>query len=277
LEDGNVRYLSIGEFAERTRLSPKALRLYDESGLLVPARVDDRSGYRYYGEEQIDRARLVASLRRLDVPLATVATIVDLSPVDAAAAIARWWETVEARTAERRELAAYLQASLRGEVHNVYDIQTRQMPARTVATINRRVDLAGIDAFFNESFGRLRGLGAGLEGIAGCPYLVFYGEVSEDSDGPVELARPVSDEAAAVIADEAGIDRIDEPAHDEVFIRLPARDMSWPAMQPAYEALGAWVATSGRSPSAHIRQVLIADQRTADPDTLVCDLSVPLG
>ncbi len=185
-----MRYLSIGEFAERTRLSPKALRLYDESGLLVPARVDDRSGYRYYGEDQVDRARLVASLRRLDVPLATVATIVDLSPADAAMAIAQWWDTVEARTAERRELAAYLQASLRGEVHNVYDIQTRQMPARTIATINRRVDLAGIDAFFHESFGRLRGLGPGIEGIAGCPYLVFYGEVSEDSDGPVELARP---------------------------------------------------------------------------------------
>ena len=39
--------MSIGEFAGRSRLSPKALRLYDELGLLPPAQVDDSSGYRF--------------------------------------------------------------------------------------------------------------------------------------------------------------------------------------------------------------------------------------
>jgi MerR family regulatory protein len=38
--------MSIGEFARRSRLSPKALRLYDGLGLLPPARVDELSGYR---------------------------------------------------------------------------------------------------------------------------------------------------------------------------------------------------------------------------------------
>jgi protein phosphatase len=41
-----VDLMSIGEFARRSRLSPKALRLYDELGLLPPARVDEDSGYR---------------------------------------------------------------------------------------------------------------------------------------------------------------------------------------------------------------------------------------
>jgi PPM family protein phosphatase len=41
-----VTYITIGEFAERTRLSPKALRLYDRLGLVVPAKVDPGSGYR---------------------------------------------------------------------------------------------------------------------------------------------------------------------------------------------------------------------------------------
>ena len=36
-----VGLISIGEFARRSRLSPKALRLYDGLGLLTPARVDD--------------------------------------------------------------------------------------------------------------------------------------------------------------------------------------------------------------------------------------------
>jgi DNA-binding transcriptional MerR regulator len=41
--------MSIGEFAGRSRLSAKALRLYDELRLLPPARVDPDSGHRWYG------------------------------------------------------------------------------------------------------------------------------------------------------------------------------------------------------------------------------------
>lgn len=37
-----------GEFARRSRLSPKALRLYDNRGLLTPRRVDELSIYRFY-------------------------------------------------------------------------------------------------------------------------------------------------------------------------------------------------------------------------------------
>ena len=59
--------VSIGEFARRSRLSVKALRLYDELGVLVPARVDEASGYRYYDVAQLEAARLVAMLRQLDV------------------------------------------------------------------------------------------------------------------------------------------------------------------------------------------------------------------
>ena len=64
--------MSIGEFARRSRLSAKALRLYDDLGLLPPARVDDCSGYRYYDDAQLETAQLIATLRHVGVPLATV-------------------------------------------------------------------------------------------------------------------------------------------------------------------------------------------------------------
>jgi len=60
--------ISIGEFARRSRLSVKALRLYDELGVLTPARIDGNSGYRYYDVTQLDDARLVAMLRQLEFP-----------------------------------------------------------------------------------------------------------------------------------------------------------------------------------------------------------------
>ena len=68
--------LTIGVFARRSRLSPKALRLYDRIGLLAPAHVDRDNGYRRYRESQLETARLIAMLRRLDMPLSTVAEIV---------------------------------------------------------------------------------------------------------------------------------------------------------------------------------------------------------
>ncbi len=64
--------ISIGEFARRSRLSVKALRLYDELGVLTPARVDRNSGYRYYDVVQLDDARIVAVLRQLDLPLLAI-------------------------------------------------------------------------------------------------------------------------------------------------------------------------------------------------------------
>jgi DNA-binding transcriptional MerR regulator len=76
--------VSIGEFSRLSRLSPKALRLYDELGLLVPAHVDAHTGYRWYAVTQLDQARLVASLRRAGVPLARIRQILALDRASAA-------------------------------------------------------------------------------------------------------------------------------------------------------------------------------------------------
>ena len=102
---GTVDELSIGEFARRSRLSPKALRLYDELGLLTPARVDESSGYRFYDAGQLERARLVATLRQLQMPLAEIKAILDLEPAAAARAIADYWAGVETEHSARRRLA----------------------------------------------------------------------------------------------------------------------------------------------------------------------------
>ena len=100
--------LNIGEFARASRLSAKALRLYDELGLLPPAQVDPATGYRYYALEQLERARLVLWLRQLGMPLARIRTVCDLAPAAASAEISRFWAEVEADTAARRELAGVL-------------------------------------------------------------------------------------------------------------------------------------------------------------------------
>jgi serine/threonine protein phosphatase PrpC/DNA-binding transcriptional MerR regulator len=103
-----VKLLTIGEFARAARLSPKALRLYDELGLLRPHRVDEWSGYRYYAPSQLERARLVAWLRRIGMPLARIAAVVEAPPAAAAAAVAEFLQVTEADFTERQRLAQFL-------------------------------------------------------------------------------------------------------------------------------------------------------------------------
>lgn len=91
--------MSIGEFARRSRLSAKALRLYDGLGLLAAARVDELSGYRYYKSTQLERASLLATLRQIGVPLATVKEIADLEPAEIAERVTAFWREADARRA----------------------------------------------------------------------------------------------------------------------------------------------------------------------------------
>ncbi|TQM58197.1 DNA polymerase III subunit beta family protein [Humibacillus xanthopallidus] len=71
------RLLTIGELARRSGLRASALRFYDREGVLVPASVDAVTGYRRYAAAQVRPARLLASLRRVGMPLAEVALVLD--------------------------------------------------------------------------------------------------------------------------------------------------------------------------------------------------------
>jgi DNA-binding transcriptional MerR regulator len=270
-----MAYVTIGEFSRRSRLSPKALRIYDELGLVVPAKVDAETGYRLYDEGQVERARLVGLLRRMEMPLSEIARVLSLEPEAATRALDEWWARETAALRDRGALVGYVRKRLGGGDRTMYDIQVRSIPERTVASMSRHVDRAAVDGFVAEAFKRLHGAGDWIEGIAGAPYLVFYGEVSADSDGPVEVCRPIASlrgRDGAVTEFECRV----EPQHDEVYVRLALKDLGWPAVLPVCDALERWVRENGRDPMGALREVFIADVRKAAPDALVCDLAVPL-
>lgn len=98
--------LSIGEFAGMTGLSVKALRHYDEKGVLIPSEVDETSGYRRYAEDQVRAGVVVRALRDADVPLMAVAGAV--AGGDARALLAAHRE--EVLTARAREDEAFAAA-----------------------------------------------------------------------------------------------------------------------------------------------------------------------
>ena len=71
-----------GQFSALTWLSPKALRLYQAQGLLEPAWIDPRSGYRYYSPAQISGAARIGLLRRAGISLGEIASYLDAPTTD---------------------------------------------------------------------------------------------------------------------------------------------------------------------------------------------------
>ncbi len=71
------QHISIGYFSSQTGLSVRALRLYDEVGLLKPAFVVEHNKYRYYQFEQIELAKQIKTYRENDLPLEQIKHILE--------------------------------------------------------------------------------------------------------------------------------------------------------------------------------------------------------
>ena len=245
--------IGIGEFARRSRLSLKALRLYDERGVLVPSRVDRASGYRYYDTAQLEKARLVVMLRQLQLPLAAIKELLACDPADAAARIAEHWRVAEAAHDARRELAGYLVTLLHGKRPVMYEVATREMPERSLLCLKRNADERGTWALGKEFIAILRERPLPkMEGREGAMFLIYWGEVNADSDGPVEMCKPVPEREARALAERyPELTLRTEPAHQEAFVALPADSVGIPAgsggsaaavhWQLAMESLQAWL------------------------------------
>ncbi|WP_237180210.1 MerR family transcriptional regulator [Rhodoplanes sp. Z2-YC6860] len=67
------RVLNPSEAARRLGVSTKALRLYEERGLIAPVRT--AAGWRAYGPEQMTRAAEIVALRKLGLSLAQIARV----------------------------------------------------------------------------------------------------------------------------------------------------------------------------------------------------------
>ena len=134
-------FLTIGVFARRSRLSMKALRLYDQLELLIPADVDPENGYRRYRESQLATARLIVMLRRLDMPLTQVADIISAPGPEAAERLAAYWTAFEQRVAGQRELVSHLRNKLSGceDTLGVPDVLMRDVPEQLVLVEQRHV------------------------------------------------------------------------------------------------------------------------------------------
>ena len=68
---------TIGEFSRITNLTVKTLRFYHERGLLTPASIDSKSGYRYYDNTNLETANIITTLRNFEFSLDEIELILN--------------------------------------------------------------------------------------------------------------------------------------------------------------------------------------------------------
>ncbi len=189
---GHDRLLPIGEFAAATQLTPKALRLYDDQGLLRPATIDASSGYRYYGAHQVANGRLIRALRDMSLSLTQVAQVVEAERGLRELLLREFLLEAESRLA--RERAAYQSALLMMNSRTVVPSE----PIEDITLMSQSVSVWEFSTdrrSFNERFlgseaEALRTLNAlGIQPSADTSCLLL--EPLTDEDARLELRVPI--------------------------------------------------------------------------------------
>ena len=280
MTESDADEVSTGEFARLSRLSPKALRLYDHAGVLEPVRMDPVTGARHYARGQLERAYLVSSLRQVGIPLTEIKTALSEEGDLGADRIAAFWAEAEAEHAARRRLVGSLIERLRGNesaTSMAYAVSTRSFPERSVLTQTRHLHVDEQTAVREEFVGNLRGAGIKpLPGATGAPFIIYYGDLSADSDGPIEWCWPVADDRAAELAARfPDLTLRTDPAHQEAFVHYGATTLLHAArIVLAAQSLLAWARDQDRQTVGPLRLIYLeADGEGSVPD---CDVAVPL-
>jgi DNA-binding transcriptional MerR regulator len=182
---GNDELLSIGRFAQLTGLTAKALRHYDELGLLRPDYVDDFTGYRWYSLEQARHAVAIRRLRSFELPLDEIAEVLlgDGALLRERLAVQR--ARLEGRAVVTERMIDELDRLLRGEDELVsarrVDYRVQDMPELVLATIHRPARLGELP--IPELIGETGKWAFGHDRVPGAPVAIC----PADDDGMVDL------------------------------------------------------------------------------------------
>ncbi|MHA4815153.1 MerR family transcriptional regulator [Streptomyces aculeolatus] len=250
---------TIGEFARHGRVSVRMLRHYDALGLLRPARVDARSGYRSYEAAQLARLNRIVALKDLGFTLDQVGSILDEQLT-----AGELRGMLRLRRAELETAAADAARRLAGVAARLRTIESEgRMPATDVVLKSvpavRVAELSGSAASFEPA-------------DVGPVIQPLYEEVCRRLDAAgVEPTGPgvawYEDAADGTVTVHAGLQVGvgPSPAYDFAVTDLPPLDTAattvhrgdMDAVLPAVQALAAWIDENGYRSTGYPRELYL--------------------
>lgn len=263
----------IGRFSRMTRLSIKALRLYNELGLLVPSWIDPSSGYRYYRAAQANRAEAIRILRGVDMPLDEIAEVLaEDDPEMISKRLAMHRERLEERLADQERMLRFLERLIeREEGIMPYDVTIKTVDAQPVASFVVHTDLTKIADDIAGGFATLMGaIGAASTQVVGAPFIVYHDVIDEQTHGNIELCAPVP---LGVHAPSNGVEWKEFPAGSvaSTMHRGPYSEIA-----PAYHTVSGWIQDHGHELTGPPREIYLNDPETVAPEDLLTEVQFPI-
>jgi DNA-binding transcriptional MerR regulator len=229
-----------------TRLSIKALRLYDELGILRPLHIDPQTGYRYYGIDQLSNARMIRNMRDMEMPLATIRRVLAVLPVSAAQVelLLREYLRMRERQLELiRGLVRLFSQQLKPEANTMsLEVTVKEIPVQQVLSITRHHKVDGLSKQIDHDIGALYSLAndCGARPV-GAPFGIYHGPVSEQEDGPVETCLVVDGNVE-------GRDKIEVrqlEGGQAASVTIHGEQCHYPELLAAYDAAADWIQKNG--------------------------------
>ena len=273
--DHGERMLRIGTFSTLSRISVRMLRYYQEHDVLVPARTDPFSGYRYYRAEQLVDAHLVVQLRDAGFPVASIAQLVVCAgPARVEAAIAaQRTELLRQQDALRGQLLALdrIGTTLRGHVTmtTMTDVTVTTLPRMEVAGLRRTIaEYHAEGLLWQEIMPLLEKSGARLPdgAIGGATY---YDADYREADVDVEVWLQVSEPFDATPPLECRT----LPAQRIVTATVRG---DYSQMPTATTAIGAYIAEHGLRTGPMFNIYRVSPAQSDDPNSWVTDVCFPI-
>ena len=233
-------YLSVGRFAQAAQLSRKALRLYDQLGILVPDYVDPESGYRYYSTTQFEKARFIRLLRAMEMPLANIHRVLAATTSDEALQlVVDCHRAFETKADQVRHASQKVLAYLRKENDTVsINVSAKSFPVRQAVSIKKNITVPAFHEFIPKVLTQLSAYVKEAGGnISGDPICFYYGPVNESDDGPIEICIPI--EGSVVPSGDILVREI--PAHRGAIGTATSEQSNYPAILEVWDAVVSWV------------------------------------
>jgi len=229
-----------------TRLSIKALRLYDQLRILQPLHIDPQSGYRYYGIDQVPGARMIRNMRDMDMPLATIRrmlVVLSVSQAQAELLVRQHLEMRERQLEQIRWQARQFTKILKPEANTMsLEVVVKDIPTQQIISITRRHTVDGLGKQEEQDIGALFSL-ANEQGAqtAGAPFGIYHGPVSETEDGPVETCIAVNGK----IEGRGDIEVKQLEGGKGASVTIHGDQCHYPELLAAYDASADWIQKNG--------------------------------
>jgi DNA-binding transcriptional MerR regulator len=267
--------LSIGTFSRVSGLTVKALRHYDEIGLLEPARVDESTGYRYYGLEQARTAEAIRRLRALEVPLDEIRELLGADDAVVRERLSVHRARLEGRAVETKRILDELDRIIDGEEELVPDstqlapdLEVKEVPARRVAFIAERAHMEEMNKVVPRNINKVaRAIGRRHTGapFCRCP--------APDEDGyfDTEIGWPVPEDVEV----EAPVEVADNPAGTALVMKHVG---PYEELGRSYRVMAEKMEERGLKPSsAPVEWYETDPQETPDPKDYVTIIEWPVA